>query len=147
ETINPWDLPPGQREPSQEHIMFLVNLALHMIDPKPGVDKGLLGSLLSLLIRQTYKDLENRRDFIPHFRDLMQRLEQHHDEKGVQEITDLARYAASKLRDWCENGPYANLFDRDTQIDLIDDWLYFNIEGLKKDPRLESAMSFLISQI
>jgi hypothetical protein len=38
-----------------------------------------------------------------------------------------------------------NLFDRPTTIALDSSWLYFNVEKLKDDPRLESAMSLLIA--
>ncbi len=35
ETLNPWDLPPGQISPSKEKIAFLKNLTLRLI-PWPG---------------------------------------------------------------------------------------------------------------
>ena len=38
-----------------------------------------------------------------------------------------------------------NLFDRPTTIDMSSPWLYFNIEQLKDDPKLETAMSLLIA--
>jgi hypothetical protein len=56
-----------------------------------------------------------------------------------------ARLAATKLRAWVENGMYANLFDRPTTINMSAPWLYFNIEQLKDDPKLETAMSLLIA--
>ena len=31
QTINPWDLPPGEREPSKDQVAFLKNLARHML--------------------------------------------------------------------------------------------------------------------
>jgi hypothetical protein len=40
---------------------------------------------------------------------------------------------------------YANLFDRQTTVPMTAPWLYFNIEQLKDDPRLETAMSLLIA--
>ena len=40
---------------------------------------------------------------------------------------------------------YAQLFDRPTTIDMSAPWLYFNIEQLKDDPKLETAMSLLIA--
>jgi hypothetical protein len=48
-----------------------------------------------------------------------------------------AQLAAIKLRSWTEGGIYAKLFDRRTSMRLDSDWLFFNVEGLSSDPRLE----------
>jgi len=53
--------------------------------------------------------------------------------------------AAIKLRQWTEGGIYAKLFDRPTNMRLDSDWLFFNVEGLSADHRLETAMSMLIA--
>ena len=59
---------------------------------------------------------------------------------------DEAHLAAIKLRSWAsEKGVYAKLFDRHTTISLDDPWLFFNVEQLSDDPRLETAMSLLIA--
>src|SRR5437660_8184345 len=59
---------------------------------------------------------------------------------------EAGRHAAMKLRSWSgERGIYANLFDRPTTMRLDSDWLFFNVEGLSSDPRLETAMSILIA--
>jgi hypothetical protein len=64
----------------------------------------------------------------------------------MQRTLDEAHLAAIKLRSWTgESGIYAGLFDRPTTMRLDSDWLFFNIEGLKSDPRLETAMSMLIA--
>ena len=41
---------------------------------------------------------------------------------------------------------YSKLFDRHTTMRTDANWLFFNIEGLSSDPRLETAMSMLIAQ-
>ncbi len=54
--------------------------------------------------------------------------------------------AAIKLRSWTgEKGIYAKLFDAQTTMRLDSNWLFFNVEGLSSDPRLETAMSMLIA--
>ena len=59
---------------------------------------------------------------------------------------DEAHLAAIKLRSWTgEKGVYAKLFDRPTTISLDNPWLFFNVEQLSDDPRLETAMSLLIA--
>ena len=57
----------------------------------------------------------------------------------------MAQMASTKLRAWVDEGPYARLFDRPTTVQLNNPWLYFNVEKLKDDPRLERAMSLLIA--
>ena len=42
-------------------------------------------------------------------------------------------------------GRMRGLFDRPTTVQLNNPWLYFNVEKLKDDPRLERAMSLLIA--
>jgi hypothetical protein len=61
-------------------------------------------------------------------------------------VMDEAHLAAIKLRSWTgEKGVYAKLFDRPTTISLDNPWLFFNVEQLSDDPRLETAMSLLIA--
>jgi len=83
---------------------------------------------------------------IPTFSDLRDELAQWRDEEKLQRTIDEAHLAAIKLRSWTgEKGVYAKLFDRHTTARLNNSWLYFNIEGLSNDPRLETAMSLLIA--
>lgn len=64
----------------------------------------------------------------------------------MQRTIDEARLAAIKLRSWTgEKGIYARLFDAHTTIELDSNWLFFNVEGLSSDPKLETAMSMLIA--
>src|SRR5205807_3324084 len=61
-------------------------------------------------------------------------------------VMDEAHLAAIKLRGWCsDKGAYAKLFDRPTTISLDNSWLFFNVEELSNDRRLETAMSLLIA--
>ncbi|HYR45327.1 MAG TPA: hypothetical protein VER98_20000, partial [Terriglobia bacterium] len=46
ETLNPWDLPPGQVAPSKDKIAFLKNLTRHMIGDGPTIDSGLLDTVI-----------------------------------------------------------------------------------------------------
>ena len=57
-----------------------------------------------------------------------------------------AKLAALKLREWTgERGVYSRLFDQHTTLKTDADWLFFNIEKLSDDPRLETAMSMMIA--
>lgn len=147
ETLNPWDLPAGETTPSKEKIAFLKNLTRHMIGDSPGSDNSLVDNLLSDAIARTYKRCAIRySNPIPTFNDLREELAQWRDEERMQRTIDEARLAAIKLRGWTgERGIYAKLFDAHTTMRLDSNWLFFNVEGLSSDPKLETAMSMLIA--
>ena len=146
ETINPFDLSPGEKAPSKEKIAFLKNLTQHMIGASPNSDMTLVESVLSDAIVSTYKRCSMRyANPIPTFSDLRDELAQWRDEEKMQRTIDEARLASVKLRTWTEGGIYSRLFDRHTNIRTDNNWLFFNVEGLSSDPKLETAMSMLIA--
>jgi type IV secretory pathway VirB4 component len=147
ETLNPWDLPAGETVPSNEKTAFLKNLTRHMIGESPGTDTALLDNVLTDAIPRVYKRCAIRySNPIPTFNDLREELANWRDAEKMQRTMDEAHLAAIKLRSWTgEAGIYANLFDRSTTMRLDSDWLFFNVEGLSSDPRLETAMSMLIA--
>src|SRR6266849_10997371 len=147
ETLNPWDLPLGETIPGKEKIAFLKNLTRHMIGDSPHSDTSLLDNLLSDAISRTYKRCAIRySNPIPTFNDLREELANWRDEEKMQRTMDEAHLAAIKLRAWTgEKGIYSGLFDAHTTMRLDSNWLFFNVEGLSSDPRLETAMSMLIA--
>lgn len=147
QTINPWDLPEGEKEPSKDQVAFLKNLTRHMLGEGRADDTELLDNLVTEAILRTYKRAAIRpSNPIPTFSDLRDELAQWRDEEKNQRVMDEAHLAAIKLRSWTgEKGVYARLFDRPTTISLDNPWLFFNVEQLADDPRLETAMSLLIA--
>src|SRR6266852_1913963 len=147
QTINPWDLPQGQKQPAKDQVAFLKNLTRHMLGENPSDDTELLDNLITEAILRTYKRAAIRpSNPIPTFLDLRDELAQWRDADKSQRVTDEAHLAAIKLRSWTgEKGIYSRLFDRPTTISLDSPWLFFNVEQLADDPRLETAMSLLIA--
>lgn len=147
QTINPWDLPDGDRQPSKDQVAFLKNLTRHMLGENPAEDTELLDNLITEAIQRVYKRAAIRpSNPIPTFGDLRDELAQWRDEEKNQRVMDEAHLAAIKLRTWTgEKGIYSRLFDRPTTIALGSSWLFFNVEQLADDPRLETAMSLLIA--
>jgi type IV secretory pathway VirB4 component len=148
QTINPWDLPADEREPSKDQVAFLKNLTRHMLGENKTEDGELLDNLITEAILRTYKRAAIRASSpIPTFSDLRDELAQWRDEDKSERVDDEARLAAIKLRSWTgEKGIYAKLFDRPTTITLDNAWLFFNVEQLGDDPRLQTAMSLLIAR-
>ena len=146
QTINPWDLPDGDRDPSKDQVAFLKNLTRHMLGDGNSEDTELLDNLLTEAIQRTYKRAAVRpSNPIPTFSDLRDELAQWRDEEKNRRAW-IGAAAAIKLRSWTgEKGVYSKLFDRPTTISLESPWLFFNIEQLSDDPRLETAMSLLIA--
>lgn len=147
QTINPWDLPQGEKQPAKDQVAFLKNLTRHMLGENPADDTELLDNLITEAILRTYKRAGVRpSNPIPTFTDLRDELSQWRDEDKSQRVMDEAHLAAIKLRSWTgEKGIYSKLFDRPTTISLDNPWLFFNVEQLADDPRLETAMSLLIA--
>jgi type IV secretory pathway VirB4 component len=148
QTINPWDLPKGETKPSNDQISFLKNLTRHMLgeNTPPDLDIDLLDSVLLEAIASTYKRCSAKTSNpIPLYGDLAAELAHWQDRDRNQKINAMAQMASTKLRAWVDDGPYARLSDRPTTVKLDNPWLYFNVEKLKDDPRLERAMSLLIA--
>ena len=148
ETLNPWDLPPGDIQPTKDKIAFLKNLTRHMIGDLGQSDTSLLDNVLSEAIGKVYKRAAIRADIkTPTYSDLRDELSNWTDEDRIEHIRHLGQLAAMALRQWTgEKGVYSKLFDRHTTIRTDANWLFFNIEGLSSDSRLETAMSMLIAQ-
>src|SRR5438105_2522711 len=147
QTINPWDLPQGERQPAKDQVAFLKNLTRHMLGENPAEDTELLDNLITEAILRTYKRAAIRSSNpIPTFIDLRDELSQWRDEEKNQRVMDEAHLAAIKLRSWTgEKGIYSKLFDHPTTISLDNPWMFFNVEQLADDARLETAMSMLIA--
>jgi len=145
QTLNPWDLEPGEQEPSREQVAFLKGLTRHMLGDLEVSD--LLDNVLVDAIERTYRRAAMRPgNTIPTFGDLRDELQYYQDADRNERVMEEARLAAFKLRNWASpGGVYQNLFDRQTTLKLDSPWIYFNVEKLKDDPRLESAMSLLIA--
>src|SRR5215469_18897164 len=87
ETLNAWDLPPGNTTPSKDQIAFLKNLTRHMIGMQLTADTGLLDNLLTDAIVSTYQRCRSRVDRpIPTFNDLREELETWRDDSDVERI-------------------------------------------------------------
>ena len=148
QTINPWDLLDGGMTPANDQLAFLKNLTRHMLgeNTPPDLDIDLLDSVLLEAIASTYKRCSAKSSNpIPLYSDLAAELAHWQDRDKNQKINEMARLAAMKLRAWVDDGPYAKLFDRPTTVRLDSPWLYFNVEKLKDDPRLERAMSLKVA--
>ena len=142
--INPFDLDEGETTPSNDHLSFVKNLVRYMIGESSQSDTDILDSVILFAIKSAYSRASNRINKIPTLSDVRDELI-HFNDKDNQRVNQEATLAATKLRPWVEDGMYASLFDRHTTVNMNSQWLYFNVEKLKDDPKLETAMSLLIA--
>lgn len=149
QTINPFDLEPGQVDPSRDHLAFLGSLIRHMVGDKAMHDDDILKAVIETSIVNAYELAKTRTDAthkrIPLLSDVQSILERYIDKDKNKTVEEEARMAALKLKSWVNDGVFARLFDRYTTVNMRLPWIYFNIEKLKQDPKLEVAMSLLIA--
>ena len=132
ETLNPWDLPQGEKTPSKEKIAFLKNLTRHMIGDAPGSDNTLVDNIISEAIARTYRRVGLRyANPVPTFSDLRDELAQWQDEEKMQRSVDEAKLAAIKLRKWTDKGIYSRLFDRHTNIPHREQLAFLQRQGVE----------------
>ena len=145
QTINPFDFAPGETELTNDHRSFLINLIKHMVGDSPNSDPDILHNVIEGSIRSSYQRSKVRSVKIPTLSDVCDELRNYFDKSREESVLREAHIAAVKLRSWVDDGIYASLFDRQTTVDMDSPWLYFNIEKLRDDPRLETAMSLMIA--
>jgi len=141
------DLPEGEKEPSKDQVAFLKNLTRHMLGEGGAEDTQLLDNLITEAILRTYKRAAIRPSIpIPTFSDLRDELSQWRDEEKNQRVMDEAHLAAIQAAQLDRRK--RSVFEavrRPTTISLDNPWLFFNVEQLSDDRRLETAMSLLIA--
>lgn len=146
--INPWDLPAGQKRPSNEKKAELKNLTLEMLRSSSygdaaEADPAILESVLDSAVDEIYQRFAESSD-VPTYAELYSELE--HWQDKVPGVKEQARKAAVRLKPWVLNGTYASLFDRRTTFSPNQDWLYFNVKPLNADKRLASTYPLVIAQ-
>ena len=94
ETLNPWDLPPGEIQPTKDKIAFLKNLTRHMIGDLGQTDTSLLDNILTEAIAKVYKRVAVRAtNKTPTYTDLKHELSTWNDEERIEHIRGLAHDA------------------------------------------------------
>src|SRR5437667_9847311 len=136
ETLNPWDLPPGQSTPSKDKVAFLKNLTRHMIGDGPATDVGLIDTVLSDAISRVYRRVESRpTNPVPTFSDLRDELANWRSAERLQggisaRSIGEAQLTGLKLTDWTgDQGTYSRPFDRHTAVRTASNSSFSNTEG------------------
>ena len=141
---NPWDLRDPNDGPDSAQIAGVASLAFHMAG-KTGSDDSVTLNFLEKAVRMTYDRLLAIGK-TPRFSDLKWTLEHYPFENAV--IEQLGHLLVLKLNRWTGEGVYAQLFDRETSLDLsqAEEIICYDIDGLKDSPDLQTAVAFTIAR-
>lgn len=136
-TVNPFELPQGQTEPSPHKIKFLLSLLENILtdedgDKLPKLDK----SLLEEAILTTYARLE-KEGRCPTLSDLSETFTKS-EEKSLKGF-------ARMLFPWTGARPYGRLLDGQHQLDLSRNIVVFDLKNLAAYPDLQAAMILIIT--
>lgn len=134
-SVNPFDLPSNQTEPSSHKIKFLLGL-VELMTKEDGADRlpKLARSEIEMAIQKVYK--EHSKPRLSNLRDLL--LQHTHSE--IQNYGKI-------LNSWCGDTPYGKFIDRDTTINLEKDIIAFDLKGLENYPDLQAICLYIVTDL
>ncbi len=134
-SVNPFDLPHDQTEPSSQKIKFLLGL-VELMTKEDGADRlpKLARSEIELAIQRVYK--ENLNPKLSHLQSLLL----------SHQSADIQNYGKI-LSTWCGNTAYGKFIDRETTINLQKDIVAFDLKGLENYPDLQGICLYIITDL
>ena len=156
-SINPFDLPPGELEPDDDKVAFLVALVKAMIASDE--DSRLEDAILQAAVRQTYtrKRTERRVNgqivrtlepvFLSDLVHVLATLEEINDRPASAEDRAVAERIATRLQGWVGASVYGSLLDRPTSVMPEASVIYYETSALESQPELEPVMLLLIANM
>lgn len=156
--INPFDLPPGQTEPSDEDKQNVLKVVRAMIPGEPGAEREVEDAVLLAAITQVYAgarryDRDRREEVFvtPTLSDLFRRLRSI-DEVGEMragaDVKELAGRLALRLQGWTGDTPLGRFVDGPTNIPLSDARVvYYDTEGISGAGQLSVVGTLLIANL
>ncbi|MGL4608963.1 MAG: VirB4 family type IV secretion system protein [Trueperaceae bacterium] len=155
-SINPFDLAPGQFEPSDEEKMLLLNILRAMIPSEGSATKDVEDAILMAAITQlysyAYKRIHHQATFVtPTLSDFAKKLEQL-DEVNTFHMQNehrlLAKNLAMRLQFWLGDTALGSFVDRATNIPLSSARVVlYDTEGLRSHEELKAVGTLMISQL
>ncbi len=137
-TINPFNLPGDETDPSPQKIKFLIALFENILTDKEGdrlskFDK----SLLEETILKLYPAIRGQYDRVPIISDFVNSMK--------DSVEANLRGFSKMLYPWTGDRPYGRLLDAKNQLELSSEFVVFDLKGLANYPDLQSAMILMIT--
>ena len=132
-SINPFDLAPSEKTPSNQKLKFILSLVEIMTKEDSEARLGKLERAeIEAAIQKVYENSKS-----PTLSDLRDNLLKHADPQ-------ICRYGKI-LSPWCGNTPYGRFVDRPTTIQLKRPVVCFDLKGMETLPDLQAACLFIIT--
>jgi hypothetical protein len=148
--INPWDVP-DPREVSREKLSFLISLHALMMGDE-GLDKAEIAQL-GEAIRAVYAKaatLENEPPRESMLRDELNAMAEHNQQHGAVDVAVMLRNLAMRLNEYCDEGTYAYLLDRETTVPSDSPLVVFDTRRCPQDvlrPVMFSIMEYVTNTV
>jgi conjugal transfer ATP-binding protein TraC len=132
-SINPFDLLPGEKIPSNQKIKFILSLVEIMTKEENEPRLGRLERAeIENAIQDVYMEFEK-----PRLSNLRDKLLKHSDPQII-------RYGKI-LGPWCGDSPFGRFVDRETTIELTRPIVCFDLKGMETLPDLQATCLFIIT--
>jgi type-IV secretion system protein TraC len=135
-SINPFDLKPGETEPDQSKIKFLVSL-IEIMCREEGANT--LPRLVKAEVEQgiiSCYQIHGTSSTLSMLRDILLKSE----ETEVRSIGKI-------LRAWTGKTPYGSVLDAPTNVELADPIVCFDLKGMESHPDLQAISLFVITDL
>jgi len=130
--INPFDLLPGETTPDHAHLGLLKSLIALMVAESDGGLSRHEMAVLESAIRQAYARASGASVFLHDLVGTLRTFEQVGAHGAGPEEWALARGIARRLEPWIDEGVYAGLLDRPSNVDLSASVVCLDTEGLNE---------------
>ncbi len=145
QSINPFQLPDGEAEPSPRKLKFLLSFLETILTDQEGDKLGKLDkSYLEEAITNTYQKCLPAR--MPRLSDLSEVLASWPEQDGTDAAQKLKSFS-KMLYPWTGARPYGRLLDTDQSFHVNSDFVVFDLKGLSCYPDLQSAMLLVITDL
>ncbi len=159
-TINPFDLPEGEIEPSEEKKFFLLSLIKQMLPVSDGETESKQTVILLAAIERLYQShlQEVRRPdgsvtrvlrtpTLSDFRRTLVTIQEAFSQAMTDRDREIAKNMAQSLALWTGNTPFGRLLDGQTTLDLSSPVVYFETTGIGQSPELERVGLLLLMDL
>ena len=133
--LNPFDLGPGETEPSPHKIKFLLGLIEILVRDN---SQSYLPKFIKAEIEQCIQSLYQTHK-APRLSDLKSILEKSPDPEVIK--------ISKTISLWCGNSPYGKFLDQQTNIDLNTDITCFDLKNLESFPDLQEVCLYMITDL
>lgn len=159
--INPFDLEPGEMEPSEQKKQFLYALIRTMAPKeKNGAQESLEDAIIRSAIEQVYTRAKTEKwdeegklydtietVFLSDLIRTLKSIERIGNQTASRKDKEIAEDLATRLQNWTGKTPYGKIVDRPTTFETNNRLTYYETSGLGDDTTLQGVAILMIADI